>query len=125
MSEEKPTSKCPACGDQMKLARTASKLGLFPELFGFRCTGCDQIVTIEDDGSAGGRYELVDDDAHTYESIKPLITAVETVCRSLNVKSKDDPLAEGIALMVVEAAKMGERDPDRLRDLVLRALRNA
>ena len=94
--------------------------------------GCDHVVTIEDDSSAGGGYQTLR--SHRLiilirtphlKSIKPLITAVETICRSLNVQSKDDPPAEIIALIVVEAAKTDERNPDRLRNLVLRALRNA
>jgi hypothetical protein len=59
------------------------------------------------------------------ERIESLLAAFEAICRSLQVSSKDDPLAEIIATKVAEAFATGERNPNRLRDLVLLALRNA
>ena len=59
------------------------------------------------------------------ERIESLLAVFEATCRSLQVTSKDDPLAEVVALKVIQAAKTGERDTERLRDLVLLALRNA
>ena len=57
--------------------------------------------------------------------VAPLIPPFKAICRSLQITSKDDPLAEVVALKVIQAAKTGERDTERLRDLVLLALRNA
>lgn len=54
-----------------------------------------------------------------------LVAAVEEACRCAQIKSPSDPLAEIVAMKVIEAAKQGERDPVRLRDLAVRALRSA
>jgi hypothetical protein len=57
------------------------------------------------------------------KAIRALLAVFEAICRSLDITSKDDPLAELVALKVVQIANRGERDPNRLRDLVLLALR--
>jgi hypothetical protein len=56
--------------------------------------------------------EQINYDADHVMSVQTLIRAIEAVCRVLKVRSKDDPLAEIIALKVIEAAR-GEQDPDR------------
>jgi hypothetical protein len=60
-----------------------------------------------------------------FKAIEPLLAAFEAVCRSLQVPGPNDPLAEIVALKVIEIARSGERDPDRIHDQVLLALRNA
>ena len=72
------------------------------------------------------------DDDHDEESIiadldaiKPLLATFEAVCRSLELRGPHDPLAEIVALKVIQIAKSGERDPERIRDLVLLSLHNA
>jgi hypothetical protein len=57
--------------------------------------------------------------------VAPLLPTFKAVCRSLQITSNDDPLAELAALKVIQSAKSGERDPKRLHDLVLLALKNA
>jgi len=59
------------------------------------------------------------------KEIELLLAVYEAVCRSIQILGQNDPRAETVALRVIEAAKTGERDPDRLHDLVLRALRNS
>jgi hypothetical protein len=59
------------------------------------------------------------------KAIKPLLAAFEAVCRSVRILGPNDLRAENVALMIVEAAKSGERDPERLCDVVLRALHRA
>ena len=59
------------------------------------------------------------------KEIELLLAVFEAVCRSLHVLGQTDLPAETIALKVIDAVKTGERDPDRLHDLVLLALRNS
>jgi len=58
------------------------------------------------------------------QELELLLGVFEAVCRSLQVLGRTEPPAETIALKVIDAAKTGERDPDRLCDLVLFNLRN-
>ncbi len=51
--------------------------------------------------------------------IEAMTTAFEAVCHSLQLADRDDPLTEIIARKVIEVARTGEHDPDRLRELVL------
>jgi hypothetical protein len=62
------------------------------------------------------------DDLDEEGLLKSLLAAFEAVCYRANIESRDDPLAETLALMVVKAARTGERNPERLRDLVFRGL---
>ena len=56
------------------------------------------------------------------ESIKAMSAAFEAVCEALRLTPRSDPITEIVARKVVEVAGTGERDPDRIRDLVLLAL---
>jgi hypothetical protein len=58
-------------------------------------------------------------------AIEPLLAAFEAVCRFLQILGPNDPQAETVALAIIEAARSGERDCERLRDLVLLTLRGA
>ena len=54
--------------------------------------------------------------------IEAMTAAFEAVCNSLQLLNRDDPITEIVARKVIEVAATGERDPDRLRDLVLTEL---
>jgi hypothetical protein len=54
-----------------------------------------------------------------------MTVAFEAVCQSLELVDREDPLIEIVARKVIEIAGTGVSDPDRLRDLVLLALRKA
>jgi hypothetical protein len=41
------------------------------------------------------------------------------VCRALNLSHTANGVREGIATRIIELARHGERDPDRLRDRVI------
>ena len=56
------------------------------------------------------------------EAIKAMTAAFEAVCEALRLATRSDPLTEIVARKVIEVAGTGERDPGRLRDLVLLAL---
>ncbi len=56
------------------------------------------------------------------EAIRAMTTAFEAVCKALQLVVRSDPVTEIVARKVIEVAGTGERDPDRIRDLVLLAL---
>jgi hypothetical protein len=51
-----------------------------------------------------------------------LIEAFEEALRALKLADRKDPLTMTVAKLIVEFAKEGERDPSRLRDLVVKTL---
>ena len=57
------------------------------------------------------------------EAIKAMTAAFEAVCEALQLATRSDALTEIVARKVIEVAGTGERDPERLRDLVLLALK--
>jgi hypothetical protein len=56
------------------------------------------------------------------QAIEAMTAAFEAVCESLHLANRSDPLTEIVARQVIEVAGTGERDPVRIRDLVLLAL---
>jgi hypothetical protein len=56
------------------------------------------------------------------EAIKAMTTAFEAVCEALQLVIRGDLVTEIVARKVIEVAGTGERDPERIRDLVLLAL---
>ena len=59
------------------------------------------------------------------KEIEALSAAFEAVCQSLKLLNRIDPITEIVARTVIEVAGTGERDPDRIRDLVLLALKES
>jgi hypothetical protein len=59
------------------------------------------------------------------EAIEVMATAFGAVCKSLQLATRDDPLTEIVARKVIEIAGTGERDPARIHELALLALRDA
>jgi hypothetical protein len=57
------------------------------------------------------------------EDIKIITTAFEDALRQLKLVDRSDPLTEIVAKKMIEIAEQGERDPLRLRDRTLQALR--
>jgi hypothetical protein len=56
------------------------------------------------------------------KAIEAMTAAFEAVCESLKLVNRDDPITEIVARKVIEVAGTGERDPERIRELVLLAL---
>jgi hypothetical protein len=61
--------------------------------------------------------------AFTPEDVKVLIEAFEETLRALKLADREDPLTMTVAKLIIEFAKEGDRDPNRLRDLVVKTLR--
>ena len=57
------------------------------------------------------------------EAIKAMSAAFEAVCESLQLVNRSDAMTEIVARKVIEVAGTGERNPERIRDLVLLALK--
>jgi hypothetical protein len=68
-------------------------------------------------------YRLFKDQAFEPETISTMTLAYGEVCRRLGVDDRNNPQANAVAKKVIEFAQRGERDPVRLRDSVLQALR--
>jgi tRNA C32,U32 (ribose-2'-O)-methylase TrmJ len=68
------------------------------------------------------RLLLEHDHAFTPEDMKVLIEAFEETLRALNLVDREDRLTMTVAKLIIEFAKEGERDPNRLRELVMRTL---
>jgi hypothetical protein len=77
------------------------------------------------EGSPSCRFVsfLEHDHAFTPEDVKVLIEAFEEALRALKLADREDRLTMTVAKLIIEFAKEGERDPNRLRDLVVKTLR--
>ncbi len=69
-------------------------------------------------------HRLFKNEAFEPEAISTMTRAYADVCRTLGLKHDDRPGADAVAKKVVEFAQRGARDPIRLRDCVLQALRD-
>jgi hypothetical protein len=56
------------------------------------------------------------------QAIEAMSAAFEAVCQSLQLLDRSDPLTEVVARKIIEVGGTGERDPERIRELVLLAL---
>jgi len=65
------------------------------------------------------RILLKDDLAFTPEDGKVLIAVFEDTLKALGLVDRDDPATHLVARKVIEAATLGQRDPERLRSCVL------
>ena len=54
--------------------------------------------------------------------MKVLIEAFEEALRALKLADREDPLTMTVAKLIIEFAKEGDRDPNGLRDLVVKTL---
>jgi hypothetical protein len=66
------------------------------------------------------RTLIHDDPSFTPEEANVLVEAFEESLKALRLVDREDPATLLVAEKVLEAARTGERDPQRLRALVLR-----
>jgi hypothetical protein len=64
-------------------------------------------------------YPFLQGAAFDSEALQAMSTALAEVCRTLKIEN-DQGAREVIAVRIIELARRGERDPDRLRNRVLR-----
>jgi hypothetical protein len=62
---------------------------------------------------------FLQDDAFGPDALQAMSTALEEVCQTLKI-DRDQGAREVIAVRIIELARRGECDPERLRDRVLR-----
>ena len=65
---------------------------------------------------------LKDDHSFGPEDIAKMSAAFESALRKLELADRNDPGATAVAKLIIEFAKAGERDPERLCDLALQQL---
>jgi hypothetical protein len=58
-------------------------------------------------------------------TVKAMMAAFDQACERLGLAPTNDALTERLAKAIVEAARNGERDPDKLRATALRSLAHA
>ena len=68
-------------------------------------------------------YGLFKNKAFEPEALKMMTAAYADVCHALGLSESDGQDADVVAKKVIEFAQRGERDPVRLRQSVLQALR--
>jgi hypothetical protein len=66
-----------------------------------------------------------DHDAFGPETIALLAAALEDTLRQLGLADRNDPAVTRVAKTIIELARLGERDPIRLRDVALASFRAA
>jgi len=69
-------------------------------------------------------YSLFRDRAFEPEAITSMTRAYGEVCHALGLSERNNREADAVARKVIEFAQRGERDPARLRESVLQALRS-
>jgi hypothetical protein len=67
---------------------------------------------------------LLDNASFDPAAITALRNAYEGVCAALQLADRTDPLTEVVAKKVIEHARRGERDPMRLREVVLKEVQS-
>jgi len=69
-------------------------------------------------------YRLFKNQPFEPEAISTMTRTYAEVCRMLGVSDRDRRRTDAVAKAVIEFAQRGARDPVRLRDCVLQALRD-
>ena len=67
-------------------------------------------------------YRALANTAFDPEAVTALTRVYDDACTTLHVIGREDPLAEIVAKKIIEHATRGERDPIRLREIVLKDL---
>lgn len=57
------------------------------------------------------------------KAIEAMNAAFGALCKSLQLINRDDPITEIVARKIIDIARTGELDPERLHDLVLLELK--
>jgi hypothetical protein len=67
-------------------------------------------------------YRLLQEASFSPELVEAMSAAFEDACKQLGLAQRTDPLRDLVAQRIIEAARTGERDPIRLRDLALKGI---
>jgi hypothetical protein len=58
------------------------------------------------------------------KAIEAMSAAFEAVCKSLQLVNRDDPIIQIVARTIIDIARTGEHDPQRIHDLALLELKD-
>jgi hypothetical protein len=67
-------------------------------------------------------HRLLENCAFEPDHIVAMSAAFDDLCRELDLGQRDNPLRELVARQVIDFARRGERDPTKLKSLVLAAI---
>jgi hypothetical protein len=56
------------------------------------------------------------------EAVRAMMAALDKACAVLGLSDREDPLTQSLARTIVEQARTGERDPDKLCAMTLQSL---
>ncbi len=59
------------------------------------------------------------------KAIEAMNAAFEAICKSLQLFNRNDPLTEIVARKIIDVARTGELDPQRIHDLALLELKES
>ena len=68
-------------------------------------------------------YRLLQGGAFDERAVNAMTTAYEAALGELGLADRTDPVTEIVACKIIEVAKTGERDPERLCDLALKDIK--
>jgi hypothetical protein len=69
-------------------------------------------------------YRLLENCAFDPDEVEAISAAFEDACRTLGLAERIDPLRDLVARKIIDCAQTGERDPLRLRDCALAAIKS-
>lgn len=73
------------------------------------------------EGAGAAIYRLLQNSGFQPEHAEAMGQAFEHTLATLGLKDRADPLVELIAKKIIEIGQQGERDPQRMRDLAIKA----
>ena len=68
-------------------------------------------------------YKLITSGSYGPDEIKAMTAAYESALIEIGVADRDDPLTEMLAKSILTVTATGERDPEKLKERALHALR--
>ena len=68
-------------------------------------------------------YKLITSGSYGPDEIKAMTAAYESALVEIGVAARDDPLTEMLAKSILTVTATGERDPEKLKERALHALR--
>jgi hypothetical protein len=70
-------------------------------------------------------YSVIAESGLEADAVSAVLLALERTLGSLGLTNRTDPLARVVAFKLIEFARQGERDPERLCDLARKSIHTA
>ena len=81
-----------------------------------------RLIWVSRTGAAAVPYSLIAESGLEADAVSAVVMALERTLGSLGLTDRTDPVTKIVALKLIEFARQGERDPQRLCDLTLQAI---